>query len=141
MIERDALKWAAESAVTDETAYRTARGTATYDDERVGRMLAREPHLARGALDLLGEVARLETRRDELLALAAKLTRDVPYEEESRNVATLIAKVGTLKSALREACGLLDSAVGVIEECMDNVDGESREVRKDIARLRKECTP
>lgn len=44
----------------------------------------------------------LATRRDELLALAAKLTRDVPYEEESRNVATLIAEVGTLRARLVE---------------------------------------
>ena len=47
------------------------------------------------------EIYALETRRDELLALAAKLTREVPYEEESANVATLIAKVGTLKASIR----------------------------------------
>ena len=58
---------------------------------------------ARAALaEMERERDALLVRRDELLALAAKLTRDVPYEEEARSAATLIAEVGTLRAQLAE---------------------------------------
>ncbi|MBA2720760.1 MAG: hypothetical protein H0U52_16195 [Chloroflexi bacterium] len=48
------LDWAREAAA-DDAACRAKNGTPWYDDARVGRLLAREPILARGMIDLLGE--------------------------------------------------------------------------------------
>lgn len=52
--------------------------------------------------------AALVVRRDELLALIAKLTRETPYPAEANEYrsqrAALIAEVGTLRSELAELC-------------------------------------
>lgn len=42
------------------------------------------------------------TRIDELLVTVRNLSLQTPYPEESRNAATLIAEVGTLRSQLSE---------------------------------------
>lgn len=51
----DALLALAQEAVAEDREYRTKNGTVTWDDRRVGRMLAREPALAQAVIDLLGE--------------------------------------------------------------------------------------
>ncbi len=51
----------------------------------------------------IAERDALIVRRDELLVAIRRLHSDLPYPEEANQVPTLIAKVGTLKSALREA--------------------------------------
>jgi hypothetical protein len=63
------LEEIARSAAEDVAGYTTPRGTmATYDDRRVGRMLARDPVIARV---LPGVIAELRRRR------AAELSGDV----------------------------------------------------------------
>ncbi len=52
---------------------------------------------------LTAERDALIVRRDELIVAIRRLHSDLPYPEEANQVPTLIAKVGTLKSALREA--------------------------------------
>ncbi len=53
----DALRDIANTALADEAEYTTKRGTPTTDEHRHGRMLAREPELARGVISLLDQLA------------------------------------------------------------------------------------
>ncbi len=69
--------------------------------------------LARGVLDLITEVARLEARQQELLAAMVRLTNETPFADEANQVPTLIAKIGTLKAALREACDIADDVAAL----------------------------
>ncbi len=45
---------------------------------------------------------RLETRQQELLVTIRNLSATVPYPDEDKNAAILIAKVGTLRAQLDE---------------------------------------
>jgi hypothetical protein len=63
---------------------------------------------------LAEEVRSLRARRDELLALVASISQSEPLPDEVQHAlsrqGSLLAEVGTLRAALREACevGLVD---------------------------------
>lgn len=82
---------------------------ATVHAEHQAR-LQRDEHEAR--LISEAEVARLTARRDELLKLVAKLTRETPYPAELDECraarAALIAEVGTLRAEATERRAAMD---------------------------------
>jgi hypothetical protein len=67
------------------------------------------------------EGERLMARQQELLRTIRNLSSQVPYEEESRTAATLIAEVGTLKARLRNAEAQLATAVEERDEARNAV--------------------
>ena len=76
----------AETAASDVAAYRSPRGTmTTWDDQRVGRMLAREPRFAELVPLVIAEIRELR-RRVVLAAVAAptvNTTAVAPRSQES----------------------------------------------------------
>lgn len=71
--------------------------------EEVERLRAVGLELADGKLDAEQQRDAARTRIDELLVTIKNLSLSVPYPEEARNAATLIAEVGTLKARIAEA--------------------------------------
>lgn len=69
------------------------------------------------------EAAALRERQQELLVTIRNLSTQVPYEEESRTAATLIAEVGTLRSA----------NAGLREELAEGVERVQRAEAERIA--------
>lgn len=63
----------------------------------------------------------LVTRRDELLATIAKLTRDVPYPEEANAANVLIAEVGTLRAQLATVTRDRDAALREAERLRHSI--------------------
>lgn len=76
----DNVEWLATSAVEDDRDYRTSGGMTTYDDARVGRMLAREAVLARALLRYLPVVRAAEAWRD---AEARNYSSKAEYQQAS----------------------------------------------------------
>ena len=78
---------------------------------QVGERLAEQEKIQK----LERDVAALETRRDELLALVAKLSQTVPLESEVGEAlqqrGVLLAEVGTLKATITEHDSLFQQAL------------------------------
>lgn len=72
-VTRDQLLLLAREAIVDDFAHRDDSGAPLYDDARIGRLLAREPALARGVVDLL-DTKQGASREDLLAALVAIVT-------------------------------------------------------------------
>ena len=100
--EQERVAWQAKYAEEIQIARADIARLAQENVERTMDLLREKRCNAATEAAVTAERDALIVRRDELLALAAKLTRDVPYEEEARSTATLIAEVGTLRAANAE---------------------------------------
>jgi hypothetical protein len=58
------------------------------------------------------EIVHLETRQQELLEAMRRITNETPFPDEANQVPVLIAKVGSLRAQLREACDIADRWIG-----------------------------
>jgi hypothetical protein len=83
---------------------------ATEHRQRAAEHVERASQMIQKSAELQQRVDDLLDRQQEHLQLITKLSREVPYSNELDDCrsarAALIARVGTLRAALREACGL-----------------------------------
>jgi hypothetical protein len=115
--------------------------TARYEYELVAKqgygVRAGTTHALADQLEAAAaEVGRLAARRDELLALAAKLTRETPYPaelEECRSARrALIAEVGTLRATTAD----LDQQRTGAGEALVVVTAALAAARAEVANMR-----
>lgn len=109
--QRNQLAEVARTAADDVASYRTPGGTmTTWDEARVGRMLARDAAIAELLPVALVEVERLENRQQELVAEIRTLRAESAQRQRDRDahaaVATDLAEL--LTEALAERNALSD---------------------------------
>lgn len=106
-------------------------GAALADMENRSDAVDCAAELSRHVLAQDAEIERLKARQQELLATIVRVTNETPFPDEMKGWesqrAALLAEVGTLRAALREACAMLAD--------VDHVLSESETDR--IAELRK----
>jgi hypothetical protein len=100
-----------DSAAADVAEYTTRRGTPTWDDHRVGRMLARDPvlaglaPLAAAAATLVAELDHATAHDGDHLSKSSRRMVDTVMGERDalrERVHSLEAEVGRLRNAIGE---------------------------------------
>jgi hypothetical protein len=152
--ERNALVEAAISAAEDVATYRTPRGTmATWDDRRVGRMLARDPVIAELVPIVFAELDRLTAERAAVTAERDQHRRDL--QATADRASELQTQVGGLEEQLEAMATKRSDAEALVGQYRRDyeaaavrlakhdqrkmTDGVAPEVGQRVVKVREAC--
>ncbi len=134
--QRNQLAEVARTAADDVASYRTPSGRmTTWDDVRVGRMLARDAAIAELLPVALVEVERLENRQRELVAEIRTLRAESAQRQRDRDAhAARASELAAKLTAMEQECIETIGERNALSDQLDEAHLAYAALRAELAR-------